>query len=166
MMNLKPLILGISMSLALTAPVFADTILIAEPKVRTIVTTAGYSEPILVEQEGELWRVKSIDTDSENEVTLFVDQQGKILSPSEVVETRMTKTTTTTTTTETETLPQPLDRSGVTTVVMNAGFHNVHDIDFLDSRGLWKAEADDITGEDFELHVNPETGMIVHIEDD
>lgn len=44
--------------------------------------------------------------------------------------------------------------------------NNVHDIDYLGGQGLWKAEADDITGEDFELHVNPETGMIVHIEDD
>jgi hypothetical protein len=49
---------------------------------------------------------------------------------------------------------------------MNAGFHNVHDIDFLDSKGVWKAEADDITGEDYELHVDATSGRIVHLEDD
>jgi hypothetical protein len=49
---------------------------------------------------------------------------------------------------------------------MNAGFRNVHDIDYLDSRGLWKLEADDISGEDYELHIEPNTGRIVHIEDD
>ena len=32
--------------------------------------------------------------------------------------------------------------------------------------GVWKAEADDITGSDFEVHVDAKSGQIVHIEDD
>jgi hypothetical protein len=56
--------------------------------------------------------------------------------------------------------------AGVEAIVINAGFHNVHDIDMLDSKGLWKAEADDSAGEDYELHIDPLSGQIVHIEDD
>lgn len=164
-MSLKPFILAIPLSLMLGAPAVAETIIIEKPQVRTIVTEAGYAEPMLIEQDGDLWRVRSLDKANDAEVTLFVNQEGQILGAADVAETRITKTTTTTTTTV-EPLPEPLTRVSVATVVMNAGFHNVHDIDFLDSRGVWKAEADDITGEDYELHINPETGMIVHIEDD
>lgn len=54
----------------------------------------------------------------------------------------------------------------VSNVLREAGYDNVHDIEYLDDRGVWKAEADDATGEDFELHVDATTGEIVHFEDD
>jgi hypothetical protein len=164
-MNLKPLILSISLGLATSISALAGTLIIKEPEVKTIVTTAGYAEPLLIKQDGGLWRVKSLDNYSDTEVTIFVNNEGEILGASEVIESRIAEQTTTTTTTI-KTLPEPLNESSVATIVMNAGFHNVHDIDYLDGRGVWKAEADDITGEDYELHVNPETGLIVHIEDD
>jgi hypothetical protein len=164
-MNLKSLIYSVPFGLALSVSAIAGALVIKEPEVRTIITDAGYGDPVLIEMDGKLWRVKSIDNDSDAEVTLFVNQEGEILGAAEVVESRITKSTTTTTTII-ENLPEPLTESSVATIVMNAGFHNVHDIDFLDGRGVWKAEADDISGEDYELHVNPHTGMIVHIEDD
>jgi hypothetical protein len=175
-MNLKPTnrvpspaltrALTLALTLALAGSALADTIVIKEPEVRTIVTQAGYGDPVLVVRDGNLWRVQSLDNDGADEVTLFVNQEGALLGASEVVRERISKTTTTTTTTTTtepERLTQP---TSVAAVVREAGFHNVHDIDFSDNRGVWIAEADDITGEDFELHVDPETGLIVHIEDD
>lgn len=164
-MNLKPLIYSIALGLALSVSAIAGTLVIKQPEVRTIITEAGYGDPILIEQDGGLWRVKTIDVDSEAQVTLFVNERGEILGASEVVELRLADSSKTTTTVI-QKMPEPLTASSVATIVMNAGFHNVHDVDYLDSRGLWKAEADDISGEDYELHVNPETGMIVHIEDD
>ncbi len=163
-MALKKTLLSVSLGLALTDSALAGTLVIEEPEVRTIVTEAGYGDPVVVKHDGNYWRVKSIDDDSDREVTLFVNADGEIVGAGEVARTRITETTTTTTTTV-KTPDEPMNESSVATVVMNAGFHNVHDIDYLDHRGVWKAEADDITGEDFELHVDA-NGRIVHIEDD
>lgn len=163
-MNFKPLILAVSLGLYLAPSAFAGTIVIKEPQVRTIVAEAGYGDPIVIEKDGVLWRVQSLDNDSDAQVTIFIDQEGEILGPSQVIESRLGSTTTTTTVIKT--VPEPLTASSVATIVMDAGFHNVHDIDYMENRGVWRAEADDITGEDYELHVNPNTGLIVHIEDD
>ena len=71
--------------------------------------------------------------------------------------------------------PDSIEQPAATTTIMEgdvanvlreAGYDNVHDIEYLDDRGVWKAEADDARGEDFELHVDATTGEIVHFEDD
>jgi hypothetical protein len=161
-MKSKPTILALSIGLALCGTTLAETpVVIDETKIRTIVTEAGYGDPILIEQDAELWRVKSLDSGSGEEVTLFVNEEGKVLGAAEVARTRITTVTET---------PQPasemVTEATVADTVMDAGFHNVHDVDYLDEGGVWKAEADDITGEDFELHVDAATGRIVHVEDD
>jgi hypothetical protein len=140
---------------------------VQEPEVRTIVTNAGYGEPVVVVRDGDLWRVESVDNDSHAEVTLFVNEEGEVLGASDVARKRIaaksTTTTTTTTTTEPERLTQP---ASVITVIRGAGFHNVHDVEFSERQSVWIAEADDITGDDFELYIDPETGHIVRIEED
>jgi predicted small secreted protein len=167
-MTLKQLVVAITLGLALAGSAVAETIVINEPEVRTIVVKQGYSDPILVERDGDLWRAKSINKTGEGEVTLFINADGQVLGAADVARTRITETTTTTTTSSAVPAPAaaPVTEATVSTVVMNAGFHNVHDIDFLDSKGVWKAEADDITGADYELHVDATTGRIVHVEDD
>lgn len=167
-MTRRALAIAISMMFVSAGLAAAETVVINEPEVRTIVVKGGYGDPILVERDGNLWRAKTIDDDGDGEVTLFVNAEGKILAASDVARTRITETTTTTTTTSAvpAPAPAPVTKATVATVVMNAGFHNVHDIDFLDNKGVWKAEADDITGEDYELHVDATSGKIVHVEDD
>ena len=44
--------------------------------------------------------------------------------------------------------------------------HGASVVEIKKDGGVWKAEADDITGEDFELHVDAGTGRIIHVEDD
>ena len=167
-MTLKQLVIAVSLSLSLAGSVAAETIVISEPEVRTIIVKEGYADPISVVRDGDLWRVKSVRTNSPGEVTVFVDSEGKVLGAADVVRTRITKTTTTTTVTPTTPVPAPapVTESAVEAIVINAGFHNVHDIDMLDRKGVWKAEADDSAGEDYELHVDAMSGLIVHIEDD
>ena len=58
----------------------------------------------------------------------------------------------------------PLTAQGVRQVLVDAGFHDVHDLEMR--RGKWKAEARDATGDDKEIHVDAITGAIVHVEDD
>ena len=167
-MTLKQLVVAISLGLALTGSALAETIVISEPEVRTIVTKEGYGDPILVERDGDLWRAKTINKAGDGEVTLFVNSEGQVLGAADVARTRVTETTTTTTTTSAVPAPAPVPvtEATVSSIVINAGFHNVHDIDYLDDKGVWKAEADDITGEDFELHVDANSGRVVHVEDD
>jgi len=168
-MNTKRIFTVAAIGMALIGSTFADTIVIKEPEVRTIVTEAGFADPILIVREGEYWRVRSPNGEGEKEVTLFVNANGEVLGAAEVTESRIAtkETTTTTTTTTTTQQNHPVTQEDeVTEIVLDAGFHNVHDIDFLDRKGVWKAEADDITGEDFALHIDPLTGLIIHIEDD
>jgi hypothetical protein len=165
-MNKRILITMMATTMVASGMAIAETttITISEQDARTIVTGAGYGEPVLVTQDGDLWRLQSMDKASNEEVILFVNGEGKILSAGDVVELRLAnKQPTTVIRTEVKT---PVTKETVALVAMNAGFRNVHDIDYLDSRGLWKLEADDISGEDYELHIEPNTGRIVHIEDD
>ena len=59
-----------------------------------------------------------------------------------------------------------ISKTDVQLVLEGAGYTNVHDIDWLDHRGVWKAEARDATGDDREIHVDPIDARIVHVEDD
>jgi hypothetical protein len=51
-------------------------------------------------------------------------------------------------------------------VLASSGYHDIHDIDWLSTRGVWKAEARDATGDDREIHVDPYDGSILHVEED
>ncbi|NND45004.1 MAG: hypothetical protein HKN58_06740 [Xanthomonadales bacterium] len=171
-MKHRHIMFALLMSTVLVGPALAATatVVLEEPEVRTIVTESGFGDPVLVVREEDLWRVRTTNGDNASEVTLFVNAKGEILGAGEVAKTRIATsetTTTTTTTTTTEVNPQDtVTHDEVASIVIDAGFHNVHDIDFLDRKGVWKAEADDVTGEDFALHIDPLTGLIVHIEDD
>lgn len=60
--------------------------------------------------------------------------------------------------------PPAFGAEDVRVILSDAGFHDIHDIEFDDGR--WKAEARDATGEDYEVHIDPIDGRIVHLEDD
>jgi hypothetical protein len=59
-----------------------------------------------------------------------------------------------------------ISRDDVRAVLSASGYHDIHDIDWLGNRGVWKAEARDPTGDDREIHLDPYDGSIVHVEDD
>jgi hypothetical protein len=59
-----------------------------------------------------------------------------------------------------------ITKDDVRLVLEGAGYYNIHDIDYLSARGVWKAEARDSSGDDREIHVNPIDARIVHVEDD
>jgi hypothetical protein len=63
-------------------------------------------------------------------------------------------------------LGEKIDKADVAAVLHGAGYHDVHDIDWLSTRGVWKAEARDPSGDDREVHVSPYDGAIVHVEND
>ncbi|HET9482395.1 MAG TPA: hypothetical protein VFO79_00440 [Xanthomonadales bacterium] len=59
-----------------------------------------------------------------------------------------------------------ISKDDVRAVLAGSGYHNIHDIDWLSHRGVWKAEARDPYGDDREIHLDPLDGTIVHVEDD
>jgi hypothetical protein len=59
-----------------------------------------------------------------------------------------------------------IDKSTVRAVLAANGYTDIHDIDWLETRGVWKAEADNRLGDDREVHVDPIDGRILHVEDD
>src|SRR5690606_32718129 len=87
-MNTKTKILAASLGLALSGAVAAETIVLSEPEVRTIVTRSGYAEPVLIKRDHELWRVRSVNPAGQ-EVTIFVNADGELLGASDVARTRI-----------------------------------------------------------------------------
>jgi hypothetical protein len=59
-----------------------------------------------------------------------------------------------------------ISKETVHAVLAGSGYYDIHDIDWLDNRGVWKAEARDASGDDREIHLDPYDGSIVHVEDD
>ena len=59
-----------------------------------------------------------------------------------------------------------INKREVRMVLAANGYHDVHDIDWVRHRGVWKAEARDPTGDDREVFVDPVTGRIVGDRDD
>lgn len=60
--------------------------------------------------------------------------------------------------------PNAFGAADVRVILSDAGFHDIHDIAYDDGR--WKAEARDSRGDDYEVHIDPIDGRIVHLEDD
>ena len=58
----------------------------------------------------------------------------------------------------------PVNEAEVRDVLVDAGFHDIHDVEY--DGGRWRAEVRDATGEDFEVELDPVDGRIVHLEDD
>lgn len=154
-MNFKHAILSISLGIAVNGIAIASTVVLSEPEVQTIITRAGYSQIQIIEQDGPLLRVLATDQNNQK-VTLFVNDQGEILGAADTVELGMVAVS--------DRIQPPVSKDEVPKILMNAGFHNVHDIDLKNT--YWKAEADDIRGDDYEIHIALETGKIIHIEDD
>lgn len=98
---------------------------------------------------------------ADSDAPVVVPEAGNGATPAT---TRTSETTTTTTTSATAVAP--ITEASVATILTNAGYHNIHDIEYKKHKGVWKAEADDNTGADFELNVDATTGHIVHVEDD
>lgn len=59
-----------------------------------------------------------------------------------------------------------ISKNDVRLVLEGAGYTDIHDIDWLENRVVWKAEARDASGDDREIHVDPIDARIVHVEDD
>lgn len=59
-----------------------------------------------------------------------------------------------------------IGKSDVRRVLVAAGYHDIHDIDWSRRHGIWTARARDPAGDKLEIHVDPADGRILRVEDD
>jgi hypothetical protein len=179
-----------ALALSLGAPAWAA---LTSIEARALLESRGYADVSALALEQGQWVGRATDADGQR-VAVSVGVEDREITAT--VPASSTTTTVTTTTSERpgstpqtviveKTIEYPavreaivvqqkvlvpvgekIDKTTVAAVLHGAGYHDVHDIDWLATRGVWKAEARDPSGDDRELHISPYDGAIVHVEND
>ena len=114
-----------------------------EADVRALMATEGYTKVNDVHFKEGVWTADAKSADG-NHVEVKVDSAtGKIIPDEHVAK---------------------VSKDQVIIKVQDAGYTNVHDVDF--EGGVWKVEANDSAGADVELKVDPDDGHILGSERD
>lgn len=116
---------------------------LTKPQVRAKLEAQGYTKINDIQFDDGTWTADARSADG-NRVELRMDAQTGEVFPDELV--------------------GNLSKDDVKAQLAAAGWSNVHDIDWDD--GVWKAEADDENGRDFEVRMDPKTGKIIGTEKD
>lgn len=192
-MNVKTSVLALALGVALSSA--ASAVSISSTEAEDLVARSGYTDISRLELSGDSWvGMARRDGELVQVRVNSVDRTVSFAAPTQ--RTTVTTTTTTTRSPTVlaktdapviveEVIEPPVVRSpvyvekrilvpvggrlskdDVRAVLVASGYHDVHDIDWLKRRGVWKAEARDRTGDDKEIHVDPQDGRILHVEDD
>lgn len=106
--------------------------------VRAALEAGGYTGVNDVEFEDGVWKADARSADG-NRVEVRVDPQTLSIRPDEQV--------------------AKLSEADVRASLAAQGYTNVHDVDYED--GIWNAEADDASGKDVEVKIDPDTGKVM-----
>jgi uncharacterized membrane protein YkoI len=134
-------LLGIALALASTHALAQDGM--TEAQVRASLEAQGYSKVNDVKFEDGVWKADARSADG-NHVDVRIDPKTGTVRPDELV--------------------ANLTEADVRAKLATAGYTNVHDVDYED--GIWNAEADDPSGKDVELKLDPATGKVIGKEKD
>ncbi|WP_206862304.1 PepSY domain-containing protein [Lysobacter changpingensis] len=121
----------------------APTEPLTQAQVRTRLTEQGYTNINDVKFEDGVWKADARSAEGER-VDLRLDAKTGQVYPDQQV--------------------ANLGEADVRARLSAAGYTNVHDVDYED--GIWNAEADDPSGRDVELKIDPATGKIIGKEKD
>lgn len=119
----------------------ADTL--TEPQVRAILAENGFTRIDDLDFEDGMWETDATSANGERVDVRVNPTTGDILV---------------------EKLVSTLSEADVKAKLAAAGYSKIHDVDFDD--GMWKAEAEESDGNDVEIHLDANSGQIVHIEND
>lgn len=135
------LVLGLAAAFGTGTAMAQDAL--TKPQVRAKLEAQGYTKINDIQFDDGTWTADARSADG-NRVELRMDAQTGEVFPDELV--------------------GNLSKDDVKAQLAAAGWSNVHDIDWDD--GVWKAEADDENGRDFEVRMDPKTGKIIGTEKD
>lgn len=113
-----------------------------EADVRAALANQGYSEINDVEFKEGVWTADAKSADG-NHVELKVGNDGKVIPDTGVA---------------------TIDKDRIIILAQEAGYRNVHDVEF--EGGVWKVEAEMADGTDVELKMDPNDGRILGSEQD
>lgn len=133
------LLLANGVAFAQTAPKEPLT----EAQVRAKLTEQGYTNVNDVKFEDGVWKADARSAEG-NRIDVRLDAKTGAVYPEKQV--------------------ANLSEADVRARLSAAGYTNVHDVDFED--GIWNAEADDPSGKDVELKLDPATGKVIGKEKD
>lgn len=135
------LVLGLAAAFGTGTAMAQDAL--TKPQVRAKLEAQGYTKINDIQFDDGTWTADARSADG-NRVELRMDARTGEVFPDELV--------------------GNLSKDDVKAQLAAAGWSNVHDIDWDD--GVWKAEADDENGRDFEVRLDPKTGKIIGTEKD
>jgi uncharacterized membrane protein YkoI len=147
-MHLRNKLLALSLALAFGGTAFAQAAPpntgspLTEADVRALLANEGYTEVNDVEFKEGVWTADGKSADG-NHVEVKVDAAGKIVPDQHVAK---------------------ISKDQIIIKAQEAGYKNVHDVDF--EGGVWKVEAETADGTDVELKMDPDDGHIMGSEQD
>jgi len=147
-MQTRKQLLALSLALAVSGAAFAQAAPkntgspLTESDVRALMANAGYTEVNDVKFKEGVWTADGRSADG-NHVEVKVDAGGKIIPDQHVA---------------------TISKDQIIIMAQQAGYKNVHDVDF--EGGVWKVEADAADGTDVELKMDPDDGHILGSEAD
>ena len=147
-MQTRNKLLALALALAFAGGAFAQAAPantgspLTEADVRALLANQGYSEINDVEFKEGVWTADGKSADG-NHVEVKVDSAGKILPDASVA---------------------TITKDQIIIKAQEAGYKNVHDVDF--EGGVWKVEAEMADGTDVELKMDPNDGHIIGSEQD
>ena len=147
-MQIRNKLLALSLALAFGGSAFAQVApantgsQLTEADVRALLATEGYTEVNDVEFKEGVWTADGKSADG-NHVEVKVDNTGKIVPDTGVA---------------------TITKDQIIVMAQEAGYKNIHDVDF--EGGVWKVEAETADGTDVELKMDPNDGHIMGSEAD
>lgn len=133
--------LGLAFALCVPAAMAQDAATadaMTAPEVRAALEAQGYTRINDVEFDDGMWKADARSADGQR-VELRIDPATGKVYPEDAV--------------------ARLGEADVRAKLAAAGYSNVHDVEFDD--GVWTAEAEDESGNDVELTLDPDTGRVV-----
>jgi len=147
-MQIRNQFLALSIALAFAGAAAAQEVApntgsaLTEADVRALMVDQGYTEINDIEFKEGVWTADGKTADG-NHVEIKVDNTGKIIPDTAVA---------------------TITKDQIILKAQEAGYKNVHDVDF--EGGVWKVEAETADGTDVELKMDPNDGHIMGSEAD
>ena len=147
-MRIKNQILALAITLAFAGSAWSQAVApntgsaLTEADVRALLANQGYTEVNDVEFKEGVWTADGKSADG-NHVEVKLDNTGKVIPDTGVA---------------------TITKDQIIIKAQEAGYKNVHDVDF--EGGVWKVEAETADGTDVELKMDPNDGHIMGSEQD